>query len=79
MNKAYRRVGRLEEQHDEDLPAQIPAVLEEACTVFCEQLRGSPEAYAFSDLANTVFVRAVSFSLFAFMSCCLQYPYSRYT
>lgn len=61
------KIGRFEVQHDEDLSAQIPVVLEKACTVFSEQLRGSPEAYSFSDLANTVFVPAVSFFLFVFM------------
>ena len=61
------RIGRFEVQHDEDLPAQIPAVLEKACTVFSEQLRSSPEAYSFLDLANTMFVHAVSFFLFVFV------------
>lgn len=61
------KIGRFEVQHDEDLPAQIPDVPEKACIVFSEQLRGSPEAYSFLDLANTMFLHAVSFLLFAFM------------
>lgn len=68
MIKAYMRIGRFEVQHDEDLLAQIPAVLEKACTVFSEQHRGSPEAYSFLDLANTMFVHAVSFFLFVMLA-----------
>lgn len=68
MIKAYMRIGRFEVQDDEDLLAQIPAVLEKACTVFSEQHRGSPEACSFLDLANTTFVHAVSFFLFVMLA-----------
>lgn len=54
-------------QQQEELPAQIPAVLEKACTAFSEWLRGSPEAYSVLDVANIMLVHAVRFFLSVFM------------
>lgn len=67
MNMAYMGIGRFEEQQCEELPAQISAVLEKACTAFSEWLRGSPEAYSFLDVANIILVHAIRFFLSVFM------------
>lgn len=67
MNKAYTKIGRFEVQEHEELPAQIPAVLEEACIAFSEWLRSSPEAYSSLDVANRMLAHAVRFFLSVFM------------
>lgn len=68
MNEAYTRTGRLEVQQQEELPAQIPAVLEKACTAFCEWLRGSPEACSVLDVANIMLAHAVRFFLYVYVT-----------
>lgn len=61
------RTGRFEVQQQEELPAEIPAVLEKACTAFSQWLRGSPEACSVLNVANLMLVHAVRVFLSVFM------------